>query len=76
MVQRAGVEMSTFFKRSFQLFSIAYSKERPLGLRIRYTLLGVYLSLKKLWSVFANVTKLYETLTTRGKFLKFFRERI
>jgi len=48
MGQSVRVEMSTFFKRSFQLFSIAYSKERPLGPRKRYTLLGAHLSLKKL----------------------------
>ena len=48
IVQSVGVEKSTFFKRSFRVSSIAYSKESPLAVRKRYNMLGVHLSLKKL----------------------------
>jgi len=48
MVQRVGDKKSTFFKRSFRISSIAYSKERPLAVRKMYNMLGVHLSLKKL----------------------------
>ena len=48
MVQRVGDEKSTFCRGSFQVSSIASSKEHPLGLRKRYNMLGVHLSLKKI----------------------------
>jgi len=72
MIQSVGAKKSTFFKRSFQVSSIASSKERPLAVRKRYNISGVHMSLKKLWPMFANVAKFYETLTSRGNFLKFF----
>jgi len=65
-----------FFKGSFRVSSIASSKESPLGLRKRYNMLGVHLSLKKLSRMFANVANLFETLTSWENFLKFFWRRI